>query len=205
MGELLFGLLMTLTFTLGAGVLFGGGPDATEGLLIAAIGCNVAWGVIDAALYLISEVFDRSRLQRLGHSIAGTSDDAEALALVAGEFDPLLGGVASAAHRTELYRDVVTRVRTGPIPRRGLNAADARAAIAIFVSVFLASVPAALPFLLIDDAWLALRVSNAFLIGMLFFVGYRWARYTSINPWLFASGLTLLGVVLVLMAIPLGG
>ena len=65
MGELLFGLLMTLTFTLGAGVLFGGGPDATEGLLIAAVGCNVAWGVIDAALYLMSEVFDRGRLQRL--------------------------------------------------------------------------------------------------------------------------------------------
>ena len=80
-----------------------------------------------------------------------------------------------------------------------------RAAFAVFTLVFFASLPAALPYLVIGDPWIALRVSNALLIGMLFWVGYRWASYTSFNPLRFGLGLTVLGVILVLIAIPLGG
>ena len=50
--------------------------------------------------------------------------------------------------------------------------------LASFWLVFLASLPAAIPFLFMDDARLALRVSNAILVLLLFFVGYRWSRYT---------------------------
>lgn len=205
MGEILFGLIMTLTFTLSAGVFFGGGPGAVEGLLLAAVGCNVAWGLIDAALYLLGQVFERSRLHRLRRAIAHSADAEASLALVASELDPMLAPVTPAEHRLALYREIVQRVQSESLPRVRLDWADARAAIAIFWSVFVASIPAAIPFLLIEDAWTALRVSNGILIALLFAVGYRWANYTSLNPWVFGSGLMLLGVVLVAIAIPLGG
>jgi hypothetical protein len=69
LGELLFGLIMTLTFTLTAGFVVGDGQDAVRELLIATIGCNIAWGIIDAGLLILGRVFDR-RLQRRWTSIS---------------------------------------------------------------------------------------------------------------------------------------
>ena len=57
LGELLFGAIMVLTFTLGASVA--GGYE--KGLLLAAVGCNVAWGVIDGVLVVMSHRYERRR------------------------------------------------------------------------------------------------------------------------------------------------
>lgn len=55
LGEVLFGLIMVLTFTLGAAVAGG----YKRGMLLAAVGCNVAWGVIDGVLFVLSGRFAR--------------------------------------------------------------------------------------------------------------------------------------------------
>ena len=50
--EVLFGLIMVLTFTGSLGVRRGGaqgGSDDAPG----ALGCNLAWGIIDGVLYLM--------------------------------------------------------------------------------------------------------------------------------------------------------
>jgi len=48
--EILFGLIMTLTFTLGAGIVVQDeGREGARQLPIAALGCNIAGGIIDAA------------------------------------------------------------------------------------------------------------------------------------------------------------
>jgi len=49
LGELLFGLIIPLTFTLGAGIAVGDSERASASLLYATLGCNVAWGIIDGA------------------------------------------------------------------------------------------------------------------------------------------------------------
>ena len=50
MGEALFGLIMTLTFTLGADlVIQEEGREATRQMLIGILGCNLAWGIIDGS------------------------------------------------------------------------------------------------------------------------------------------------------------
>jgi hypothetical protein len=205
LGEILFGLIMTLTFTLGAGAYFGGSEGATKELLYATIGCNIAWGIIDAALMLFNTTFDRSRRARLGNEIAATSNDDAAVAIVASELDEALVPITTADQRNTLYRNVITQVRSSERPRPRLTRADFLAAIAIFWFVFAASFPAALPFLAIDDPWIALRASNALLIGVLFWVGYRWAGYTNLSR--MGTGLVLvaISVTLVAIAIPLGG
>ena len=74
-----------------------------------------------------------------------------------------------------------------------------------FWLVVITSLPAAIPFLLFDDARLALRVSNAILLAFLFISGYWWARYTLAKPWLAGACFLLAGTVLVVAAIALGG
>jgi VIT1/CCC1 family predicted Fe2+/Mn2+ transporter len=74
-----------------------------------------------------------------------------------------------------------------------------------FCLVVITSIPAAIPFVFIDDARLALRVSNAILLAFLFFCGYWWARYTLSRPWLVGIAFLLVGILLVAAAIALGG
>jgi VIT1/CCC1 family predicted Fe2+/Mn2+ transporter len=205
LGEVLFGLIMTLTFTLGAGVMVGTSEGASSSLLYATLGCNVAWGIIDGALLLLGRMFDRGRLARLGDAIASALDEHSALTVVAQELDDMLVPVTSERQRLELYRDVVAHVQTGPRPAPRLAREDFLAAFAVFVLVFGATFPAALPYFLIHDAWVAQRASNVLLIGVLFYFGYRWAQYTSFRP--LVAALVVVGgsVALVSIAIALGG
>jgi hypothetical protein len=205
LSELLFGLIMTLTFTLGAGVMLREDPNAARDLLIATIGCNVAWGIIDGALYVNGQIFERARMARLGQLIRAASSEQAAAAVVEEELDELVGVTVDPEERADLYLRMARYVRTSEAKPRGLVRADLYGAIASFWLVFFGSIPAAVPFLFIDDAWIALRISNAILIALLFVTGYRWARYTALRPWATGLVFTITGVGLVAVAIALGG
>jgi len=201
LGEVLFGLIMVLTFTLGAALA--GGHE--RGLLLAAIGCNVAWGVIDGVLFVMSSRFARRRRARLIRAIRGANDDAAAIAVIRDELEPGLQALTRPEDRDRLYRSVhALMAHAEPMPMR-FDRADWMAGLAVFVLVAATAVPAALPFLLVDDPHLALRLSNGLLVALLFAVGYRWARFVDLNPWVAGLTLTALGVILVAVAIALGG
>jgi hypothetical protein len=205
LGEVLFGLIMTLTFTLGAGLVFGEAEGASRSLLIATVGSSVAWGVIDSALFLLGTLFDRGRQARLHHAIAAQPDEACRVAIVANELDETLVPITSDEQRIDLYRDIVANVKTGALERATLHRVDFAAAAVVFISVVSPTLPAALPYLLISDPLVALRASNALLIAMLFWVGYRWAGYTNLDPRVASLMVAVVGIVLVLVAIVLGG
>jgi hypothetical protein len=65
LGEILFGLIMTLTVTLSAGLAMDEGRAGVRQLLAAAIGCNLAWGIIDAVMYVMNCITVRSGKRRL--------------------------------------------------------------------------------------------------------------------------------------------
>ena len=207
LGEVLFGLIMTLTFTLGAGLMLQEeGAEGARELLIATIGCNIAWGIIDGALYIIGQVFDRGRLMRLGQKIRQTPDADAAREIVGGELDELLEPMTSAEERRQLYTRVVEQIRQRPAALRGsVTKADLLGALVCFWLVFVASFPAAIPFFFIDEPWVALRVSNAVLLGLLFYTGFAWAKHTVAKPWVSGLAFLLGGLGLVVVAIALGG
>jgi hypothetical protein len=206
LGEILFGLIMTLTFTLGAGIIIEDeGREGARQLLIAVIGCNIAWGIIDAALYLVGELFDRGRMRRLGRSIRLASTPAAAENLVAEELDEILRPVTSEPDRRALYGRIAGNIRAAAVTPNPVTKQDLMGAFMSFWLVVVASVPAAIPFLLFDDARFALRVSNGILLALLFVTGYFWARYTLGRPWLVGLCFLLGGIALVVAAIALGG
>jgi hypothetical protein len=206
MGEILFGLIMTLTFTLGAGmVIQEEGRAGAREMLVGILGCNLAWGIIDGVLHVLGQVFERGRVRRIGLNLRLAQSDAAARQAVADEFDEILGTVTDEAERDRLYQGVVARVRGTPVQPNRVRREDLLGGLAAGWLVFACSFPAVLPFLVIDDPWVALRVSNAILLGLLFAVGWRAARQTLAKPWLAGVTFLLVGVLLVALAIPLGG
>ena len=52
--EVLFGLIMVLTYTCSFSVA-GAGREEVRTMLVGALGCNLAWGLIDAVFYLMGK------------------------------------------------------------------------------------------------------------------------------------------------------
>jgi VIT1/CCC1 family predicted Fe2+/Mn2+ transporter len=194
-----------LTFTLGASVELGGDREATRELLVAALGCNTAWGIIDAVLYLMNRLSERGRVHRLVRAIQSARSNEHALELVRRELDERIPGVVGPATRDLLDRDVLERVREMTLLPTRVTRQDLWVGLAVFWLVFLTALPAVLPFLVIPDARIAVRVSNAILVAALFYTGWRWATYTGASPWRTAVFVALLAVGLVVVAIALGG
>ena len=206
MGEVLFGLIMTLTFTLGAGlVIQEEGRAGAREMLIGILGCNLAWGLIDGVLYVLGNVFERGRLRKLVTRAAAGPGDA-GRQVFAGELDELLAPLAADDVRREFYDHLVQGARKRELRPNRIRRADVLGGVAAGWLVFACSFPAVLPFIVLDDPMRALRVSNAILIGLLFVVGYTHAkRHTLAHPWATGLVFALLGVFLVAIAIPLGG
>src|SRR4051794_32712552 len=94
-GAVLFGLIMVLIITLGARSIVSQGEDATRDMLAAAVGCNLAWGVIQGWLFVLDEKFERGRLAKHARDVQEAGDEGLAVAMVRDEHDPDLDKVAS--------------------------------------------------------------------------------------------------------------
>jgi VIT1/CCC1 family predicted Fe2+/Mn2+ transporter len=196
---------MVLTCTLGGSLIAGIDRETLRTTLIAALGCNVAWGIIDAALYVMGNAFVRSRNSRLMQAVRSAPDDATALALVRQALEPRVGSYGRHEDREQFYRSLQGIVAHGDVRPGMVTADDIRGAIAVFVLVVAAAVPSAVPFLLIGDPQLALRAGNVVQVALLFVVGFYWARSIGGNGWCAGLVLMLSGILLVAVAIVLGG
>src|SRR3954467_15455563 len=87
--EVLFGLIMVLTFTGSLSVAEAGREDVRT-MLIGAIGCNLAWGIIDAVLYLMGNLAERGRAVMTFHAVRKATDPQVAQRLIAEALPPVL-------------------------------------------------------------------------------------------------------------------
>ena len=196
---------MVLTCTLGASVIAGFDRDSLRTLLLAALGCNVAWGVIDAALYVMGAVFERTRNARIMQAVRSANGDAAALAVVRQALEPRFGTYGRDEDREQFYRGLRRMIVHSDASRSLLTRDDLGSAIVVFVLVAATALPPAVPFVLIADPVVALRISNVVLVALLFIVGFYWARSIGGNGWRTGAVMLLSGVLLVGIAIIFGG
>ena len=200
--EVLFGLIMVLTFTGTLSVATAGRVEVRE-MLIGALGCNLAWGVIDALLYLLGALAEKGHALATFRALQRAPGEEEGARIIAGALPPI---VASAldADQLEAVRQRLLRLPDPP-SRARLGADDLRGALGVFLLVFVSTFPVALPFLFLADAPLALRISNAVAVAMLLLCGYATGRLTGYHPFGTALAMVALGGALVGMTIALGG
>jgi hypothetical protein len=87
--EILFGLIMALTFTLTLGVVT---VDTIQVriMLLGALGCNLAWGIIDASVFLMARFNQRGRSAMQLQAMRQAIDISDAHRIIAEALPPLL-------------------------------------------------------------------------------------------------------------------
>jgi hypothetical protein len=130
--EIVFGLIMATTFTGTLSATAGRGDIHT--MLIGAIGCNLAWGLVDAVMYIVTTLTERGRNLRLLQQLRATTQPAEIDRLWA-------------------------RLQSPPEPPRHprLGGHDFAAAAAVFLLVVASTFPVVVPFMLFDHVLTATR------------------------------------------------
>jgi VIT1/CCC1 family predicted Fe2+/Mn2+ transporter len=199
--ELLFGLIMVLTFTASLNAAEAGRVDVRV-MLIGALGCNMAWGLIDAVMYLIATRGERAlsfrTLQqvRTAHTVeSGRAAVAEALPAV---ILPALTEID--LERIRRHLSAVPEVAAAP----RLAAEDYLAAVSVFLLVFVGTLPVVLPFVFFREPQVALPISHAVAITLLFLTGWSLGRHWG-RPWQVGLSVVALGLILVAIALALGG
>jgi hypothetical protein len=199
--EVLFGLIMVLTFT-GSLSVIDAGRDDVRTMLIGALGCNLAWGLIDGIFFVMGRMAERGSNLTTFRSLRKAASPAEGQRIVAGALPP---AVADLLQPSELE---VLRLRLLAMPEpvsRRLHPSDCWGALGVFLLVFLSTFPVAVPFLLIAEVRPAMRASNAVAIVLLFVTGYAFGRVSHLRPIAVGLAMVALGLALVGLTIALGG
>ena len=200
--EVLFGLIMVLTSTGTLSVLTAGRAEVKT-MIMSALACNLAWGVIDAGMYLMGSLEERGRsLLTLRTVRQSTNPDAAKRAIA----DALPNSLASALSQDDL-ESVRRKLLQLPEPRwrPHLTKDDCLGALGVCLLVFISTLPIVIPFLFVSDTRSALRISNAVAIVMLFLCGYSFAQCTGLRPWFTGLAMVAVGAALVTVAVALGG
>ena len=200
--EVLFGLIMVLTFTGSLSVAESGREDV-RAMLIGALGCNVAWGIIDAMLYLMGCLAEKGRGLITFQAVRTAADPQDAQRRIADALPPVVASVLEPAELENIYRRLMQL--PAPPERARLSQDEWLGGLGVFVVVFLSTFPVAIPFIFMQDVGRALRVSNAIAIVMLFLLGYTFGTMTGRRPWLVGVAMVGLGAALVGMTMALGG
>ena len=200
--EVIFGLLMAMSF-IGSISVATDGHEEVRTLLIAALGCNLAWGLVDAVMHLVATKTQKRRNHVLIEQLHRGTDAATGRALLADELPaPLVASIGDDG-----LEQMRQRLRATPLPtlRPRITARDLGDAVIVFLLVVLSTFPLVVPFMFIDDTARALLCSRLVALVTLFIAGATLARYSSGNTWLHGIAMAAIGAVLMAAIMALGG
>ena len=198
--ELLFGLIMALTFTTTLEVATAGRADVRT-VLVGALGCNLAWGVVDGVMFVVTRAIEKHRFQSRMKAVQAASA-ADAPRILEQELPEEWGALLEGEDLERLARRARALSLSEP---QGLTRDDVRGGVAVCLICFLSTFPVALPFLFFRDLFVAARVSDATGLVMLFVIGTRLGLHAGRRPVLVGLAMVAIGVILSAIAIRLGG
>ena len=177
--EVLFGLIMVLCIT-GSISIAEAGREEVRTMLIGALGCNVAWGIVDGVFYLMTRLSERGRGVMMLRALRRAAGSREADGIIAGALPPLVASVLTTTE-FEVVRDRLNHLPHPPVCLQ-LTKEDWLRATGVFLLVALSTFPVVIPFMVTSHARLALLISNSIAIVMSFLTGYAFGRHAGHHP-----------------------
>jgi hypothetical protein len=134
--EILFGLIMALTFT-GTLSAATAGREEIRTLLIGVIGCNIAWGLVDAVMFLMSALAERGHNRLTVSAVQSAATTEAAHRIIARAIPPILTPSLAGDDFEKMRRGLLTMDGLPPAP--SLTKEDWLGALGVFLLVFLSS------------------------------------------------------------------
>jgi len=200
--ETLFGLIMVLTFISSLGVATADNIKI-QTMLVGALGCNLAWGIVDGGLYLLARINDQGRHILTLRAIRQAADHEAAQRVIADALPEELASILPP-EELELMRQKL-QLLPEPSERPRLTRRDWIGALRLCLLSFLSTFPVVVPFIFLSDAKVALQVSYAVAIVMLFCCGYAFGYHSGLRPWAAGLSMVAVGSALVSVVVALGG
>jgi VIT1/CCC1 family predicted Fe2+/Mn2+ transporter len=200
--EVVFGLLMALAIT-GSLSVASAGREEVRTMMFAALGCNVAWGLVDGIMYLVQTLTEKTRVASMVARLRATTSTESAHALLADALPGQLGIDAGPQVLEALRQRLLALPEASMVAR--LRRDDYAGAFGVFLLVVLSTFPVVIPFVFIDTLALALRVSHVVSVSMLFAGGWLLGRYSGGGRWKGGLALAAIGTVLAVAIAALGG
>jgi hypothetical protein len=204
--EVLFGLIMVLTFTGSLSVAeASASPESGDvrAMLIGALGCNLAWGVIDGLFYLMGCLAEKGRNLATYKAVFASTTPEEGRSLIAGALPPVIASLIQPAELDSLYQRALEL--PAPPTHVRLDFRDWWGGWGVFLLVFLSTFPVAIPFMIFQHLTLAMRASNVVAVAMLFLAGFAYGRVIHRSPLAIGVVAVFVGLVIVTFTIALGG
>src|SRR6187431_1365690 len=116
--EILFGLIMVLTFT-GSLSVADAGRDDVRMMLIGALGCNIAWGMIDAIFYLMSCVSDKGENIRSLRALYDAANREEAYEVITEALPPMIAATLTPTDYETMHQRLLQQPKPPLRPSLG--------------------------------------------------------------------------------------
>src|SRR5689334_21460323 len=136
--EILFGLIMALTFTCTISVAEADRAEVRD-MLIGAIGCNIAWGLVDAVMFILTMLAEKGHGRTILNFVRKTSDEKKARAFIADALPPVVTSVLQKEDLENMRKALLKIPESSLKIRIMMN--DLKIALGIFLLVFLSTFP----------------------------------------------------------------
>lgn len=206
LSEMMFGLIMAMTVISATRLAVGEGELSPRIVIYAALGCNIAWGIVDAIMYLFTALLDRGRQAQFISSLSAINDEKTAIDFIGEELQSTVLGTLDEQERTRVSAEILKGIPKAQPENVHITKDDIYGALLCFVLVFVTAFAVVIPFFLFrGNLFFSLRISHLTTIVMLFSVGYEWARYTNRSKIKTGIAMVLLGLTVNIAVTLLGG
>jgi hypothetical protein len=200
--EILTGIIMILTFTCTFSIVNSGNTSVID-MLTGAIGSTMAWGLIDAVIYLFMTLIAKEHNLTFMNFVRKSKDKDRVRQVIVDVLPDVLKDLMQPSEIENLRGKILELPEPYKIYRLKLN--DYRSAFGIFLLVISATIPISIPFIILKDVQTALRISNIIAILMMFLCGRALGKYVGRDRNIFGILTSLVGIILVSITIALGG
>ena len=200
--EVLYGFIMALIYVTAARIGILRYTD-TLNLVILIIGMNFTWGLIDAVVFYMVDVFDQRKFVRI--MSACDLPHERKVEMMLDEFSGTPLDILDPEDERMICEEILSMTMENESERLSDRRAMRDSAVACFIITILTTIPIVVPLLLIEDTEIALTVASGLSSICLFFIGFRMERYLGVNRWAAGLFLTAIGWAITITATFTGG
>lgn len=203
--ELLYGFVMALIFVAAAQigiVQF----ESNRDLIVAILGMNTAWGIIDMIVFTLVDRFDQRKYIRIvSMNKERYVDEKELKEIIRDNLSGTLIDVLDYEDEKKIVRQILNAGLDTEENLKNERMDIFKGNFVCFLLTILTCIPVITPLLIIPDLHLACLWSSSVSAVFLFFIGYFMHPYTGINKWIMGFMISGIGIGITAMALLLGG